>query len=89
MEDKSSGLPNFFKSIKNIIKLLSTFLTGMLYRKSINDIKDSYKEMKGNIKDIINSNEELNGLYNFIIKLINLFLLKRNNKPENKTIYLN
>lgn len=89
MEDKSSGLPNFFKSIKDIIKLLSTFLTGMLYRKSINDIKDSYKEMKGNIKDIINSNEELNGLYNFIIKLINLFLLKRNNKPENKTIYLN
>lgn len=89
MEDKSSGLPNFFKSVKNIIKLLSTFLTGMLYRKSINDIKDSYKEMKGNIKDIINSNEELNGLYNFIIKLINLFLLKRNNKPENKAIYLN
>lgn len=89
MEERSSGLPNFFKSIKDIIKLLSTFLTGMLYRKSINDIKDSYKEMKGNIKDIINSNEELNGLYNFIIKLINFFLLKKNNKPENKTIYLN
>lgn len=89
MEERSSGLPNFFKSIKDIIKLLSTFLTGMLYRKSINDIKDSYKEMKGNIKDIINSNEELNGLYNFIIKLIDLFLLKKNNKPENKTMYLN
>lgn len=89
MEERSSGLPNFFKSIKDIIKLLSTFLTGMLYRKSINDIKDSYREMKGNIKDIINSNEELNGLYNFIIKLIDFFLLKKNNKSENKTIYLN